>query len=94
VTTTPEKTTTADNSDAPAVAPAGYPLAGAPVVVGHPDFPELERGVLAYWAKDKTFQASIDARPAGDNGANEYVFYDGPPFANGLKGAEKRNDKK
>ena len=23
-------------------------------------------------------------RPAGENGANEYVFYDGPPFANGL----------
>jgi isoleucyl-tRNA synthetase len=67
------------------VAPgAGYPRAGASEVTGHPDFPELERGVLAYWAKDKTFQASIDARPAGENGANEYVFYDGPPFANGL----------
>ncbi len=23
-------------------------------------------------------------RPAGEDGANEYVFYDGPPFANGL----------
>ena len=40
--------------------------------------------MLAYWAKDKTFQASIDARPAGENGDNEFVFYDGPPFANGL----------
>ena len=26
----------------------------------------------------------VDARPAGENGANEFVFYDGPPFANGL----------
>ena len=87
MTTTPERTLTADNGDAPAGSPApstGYPRAGAEEVVGHPDFPELERGVLAYWAKDKTFQASIDARPAGANGSNEYVFYDGPPFANGL----------
>ncbi len=62
----------------------GYPRAGASEVTGHPDFPAVEKQVLAYWAKDKTFQASIDARPAGENGDNEYVFYDGPPFANGL----------
>src|SRR5207245_2930839 len=43
-----------------------------------------ERGVLDYWAKDDTFQASVDHRPAGENGDNEFVFYDGPPFANGL----------
>ena len=47
-------------------------------------FPQLEDDVLAYWAADGTFEASVDARPAGDNGANEFVFYDGPPFANGL----------
>ncbi|NEC93358.1 class I tRNA ligase family protein, partial [Streptomyces sp. SID12501] len=29
-------------------------------------------------------RASIDQRPAGEQGDNEYVFYDGPPFANGL----------
>ncbi|WP_461168893.1 isoleucine--tRNA ligase [Arthrobacter sp. Z1-15] len=49
-----------------------------------PRFPELEELVLKYWDEDGTFQASIDARPAGKNGANEFVFYDGPPFANGL----------
>jgi len=49
-----------------------------------PDLPRLERDVLAYWASDGTFQASIDQRPAGVNGANEFVFYDGPPFANGV----------
>ncbi|MBP3036009.1 isoleucine--tRNA ligase [Arthrobacter sp. zg-ZUI100] len=49
-----------------------------------PRFPELEERVLKYWDKDGTFQASIDARPAGKDGANEFVFYDGPPFANGL----------
>jgi isoleucyl-tRNA synthetase len=49
-----------------------------------PDLPALEKDVLAYWESDGTFQASIDARAAGEDGANEFVFYDGPPFANGL----------
>lgn len=49
-----------------------------------PDLPALEKDVLAYWEADGTFQASIDARDAGADGANEFVFYDGPPFANGL----------
>jgi isoleucyl-tRNA synthetase len=49
-----------------------------------PNFPEIELGVLAYWEQDGTFQASIDGRDAGEDGANEFVFYDGPPFANGL----------
>ncbi|MEC3977692.1 isoleucine--tRNA ligase [Amycolatopsis sp. H20-H5] len=53
-------------------------------VPSQPSFPELEKQVLAYWEADRTFQASIDAREAGHNGSNEYVFYDGPPFANGL----------
>ncbi len=47
-------------------------------------FPELEEAVLAYWADDATFQASVDQRDAGADGDNEFVFYDGPPFANGL----------
>ncbi|HSL73006.1 MAG TPA: isoleucine--tRNA ligase [Ilumatobacteraceae bacterium] len=55
-----------------------------PDVDPRPDFPRLEQDVLARWAKDDTFQASIDQRPAGEFGANEFVFYDGPPFANGL----------
>ncbi|WP_350271269.1 isoleucine--tRNA ligase [Brevibacterium sp. CBA3109] len=49
-----------------------------------PDFPAIEEAVLAYWQQDDTFQASIDQRDAGQNGDNEFVFYDGPPFANGL----------
>ncbi len=68
----------------PATQRTGYPRAGAAQVNGHPDFPDSEREVLAYWAKDKTFLASVENRPAGDDGDNEYVFYDGPPFANGL----------
>ena len=59
----------------------GVPASGVPA---SPRFPEIEQDVLAYWAADDTFRASIAARPAGTNGANEFVFYDGPPFANGL----------
>ncbi len=40
--------------------------------------------MLERWADDATFKASLEWRPAGENGSNEYVFYDGPPFANGL----------
>jgi len=46
--------------------------------------PELERRVLAFWRREGIFRESVEHRPAGERGANEYVFYDGPPFANGL----------
>jgi isoleucyl-tRNA synthetase len=49
-------------------------------VVPSPSFPRIETEVLAFWERDGTFQASIDNRA----GAPEWVFYDGPPFANGL----------
>ncbi|GEL19457.1 isoleucine--tRNA ligase [Pseudonocardia asaccharolytica] len=55
-----------------------------PSVPAHPSFPALEREVLDFWEADQTFVASVEARPAGENGSNEFVFYDGPPFANGL----------
>src|SRR5690606_40824343 len=52
-----------------------------PKVPPSPSLPELEQSVLDFWESDKTFQASIDQREAGAKGENEYVFYDGPPFA-------------
>jgi isoleucyl-tRNA synthetase len=55
-----------------------------PDVDPRPSFPRLEEDILERWAKDDTFQASIDQREAGEHGSNEFVFYDGPPFANGL----------
>ena len=65
-----------------------YPLHraadGEQQVPASPDLPAVERDVLAHWASDGTFAASVEARPAGERGANEFVFYDGPPFANGL----------
>ncbi len=45
-----------------------------------PDFPELERSVLDFWRDNNIFQKSMDAR----KGCEEFVFYDGPPFATGL----------
>ncbi|MEY3537733.1 MAG: hypothetical protein RL645_547 [Actinomycetota bacterium] len=47
-----------------------------------PSFPAVEQSILNFWAKDNTFQTSIDQRKNAD--APEFVFYDGPPFANGL----------
>lgn len=61
-----------------------YPLHRDGEIEASPSFPKIEEEVLAYWDKDGTFQASIDNRPAGPKGSNEFVFYDGPPFANGL----------
>ena len=43
-------------------------------------FPEMEQGVLAFWEAEKTFEKSLAQR----KGCEEYVFYDGPPFATGL----------
>ncbi|MGO4535465.1 isoleucine--tRNA ligase [Leifsonia sp. 2MCAF36] len=49
-------------------------------VTPSPVFPEIETDILKFWDQDGTFRASIDNR----DGAEEWVFYDGPPFANGL----------
>jgi isoleucyl-tRNA synthetase len=49
-------------------------------VAPSPRFPQIEEEVLAFWEKDDTFRASIAQR----DGSPEWVFYDGPPFANGL----------
>ncbi len=43
--------------------------------------PKIEEEILGFWEKDDTFQASVDIR---EKGSQEFVFYDGPPFANGL----------
>ena len=51
-------------------------------VTPSPFFPDVEKEVLAHWAEDGTFQESIEQRAKAD--ADEFVFYDGPPFANGL----------
>jgi isoleucyl-tRNA synthetase len=59
--------------------PAG-PLRHYPEVPASPRFPVIEEEILALWAGADTFRRSVEARPVD----NEFVFYDGPPFANGL----------
>ena len=44
------------------------------------DFPAMEEGTLAFWKEHEVFKKSIEQRPID----NEFVFYDGPPFATGL----------
>jgi isoleucyl-tRNA synthetase len=59
--------------------PAG-PLRHYPEVPASPRFPAIEEEILSLWAGADTFRRSVEARPEDD----EFVFYDGPPFANGL----------
>lgn len=53
-----------------------------PSVEQNPNFPDLEQKVAARWTSERTFERSIEQRK--QQGAQEFVFYDGPPFANGL----------
>ena len=55
-----------------------------PEVESQPSFPAIEQRVRERWEAEETFRRSVEERPTGERGANEYVFYDGPPFANGL----------
>ena len=55
-----------------------------PTVPAHPSFP---RSSTRSWTSGRPTAPSRPRStrgPAGDNGSNEFVFYDGPPFANGL----------
>jgi isoleucyl-tRNA synthetase len=63
-------------ASSPAASP--YPRVGE-----RADFPAIEEEILTSWDEQHTFEASVEARSAGENGDNEFVFYDGPPFANG-----------
>ncbi len=44
------------------------------------DFPSQEENVLKFWQDNDIFKKSISQR----EGAEDFVFYDGPPFATGL----------
>ena len=48
-------------------------------VKAKPDFVEVEKEILKFWEDNNTFEKSVHNR----DGAAEFVFYDGPPFANG-----------
>jgi len=50
-------------------------------VPSKPDFPSIEKEILEFWKRDGTFEESVRFREAE---GKDFVFYDGPPFANGL----------
>jgi isoleucyl-tRNA synthetase len=49
-------------------------------VDGGVSFPKLEEDILNFWQEQHIFERSVAQRAGGD----EFVFYDGPPFATGL----------
>ncbi|HLP23760.1 MAG TPA: isoleucine--tRNA ligase [Microbacteriaceae bacterium] len=57
-----------------------YPRDNADHVPASPNFPAIEHRILEQWKQGDTFRRSIAQR----EGAPEWVFNDGPPFANGL----------
>lgn len=46
------------------------------------NLPEIDREILEFWETSQIFQKSIDQRPKEQS----YVFYEGPPSANGMPG--------
>jgi isoleucyl-tRNA synthetase len=51
-------------------------------VESKPDFPKLEEKILEFWKKNKVFEKSFQNRQGGE----PFVFYEGPPTANGKPG--------
>ena len=46
------------------------------------NLPEIEKEILALWSDGNAFEKSVSLR----EGATPFVFYEGPPSANGMPG--------
>ncbi|MEM8507115.1 MAG: isoleucine--tRNA ligase [Bacteroidota bacterium] len=46
------------------------------------DLPEMAREILSFWKRENIFEKSVTTREGKEN----YVFYEGPPSANGMPG--------
>ncbi len=51
-----------------------------PGTTSSPNFSLLENAIIKFWQENKIFERSVEERSKD----NCFVFYDGPPFANGL----------
>ncbi|MFP3035468.1 MAG: isoleucine--tRNA ligase [Wolbachia sp.] len=51
-----------------------------PDTTSSPNFASLEKEIIKFWQESKIFERSVEERSKD----NCFVFYDGPPFANGL----------
>ena len=67
----------------PVSAPEKHPLIPRREVDPRQDLPELELEVLERWRERDVFAESLRAR----EGAEQWVFYEGPPTANGPPGS-------
>ncbi len=48
-------------------------------------YAKIEVEIMDFWQKNNIFNKSVETRESEIDGKNnEYIFYDGPPFANGL----------
>ena len=48
----------------------------------HLNLPEIDKTILKFWKAEEIFEKSVAQRPEN----NKFVFYEGPPSANGLPG--------
>ncbi|MBT8190526.1 MAG: class I tRNA ligase family protein, partial [Bacteroidia bacterium] len=46
------------------------------------NLPEIDKEILSFWESQNIFEKSVDQRSKD----NSYVFYEGPPSANGQPG--------
>jgi len=67
----------------PVTASRGHPLIPARAADPHQDLPALELAVLERWRERDVFAQSLRIR----EGAERWVFYEGPPTANGRPGS-------
>ncbi len=51
-------------------------------VKGEFNLPEVEKKILSFWRSNQTFERSLERR----KGKKKFVFYEGPPYANGKPG--------
>ncbi|WP_333023308.1 isoleucine--tRNA ligase [Wolbachia endosymbiont of Pentidionis agamae] len=51
-----------------------------PETTSSPNFSSIEKEIIKFWQENKIFKQSVEKRSKN----NSFVFYDGPPFANGL----------
>ncbi|GCD77237.1 isoleucine--tRNA ligase [Thermaurantimonas aggregans] len=49
---------------------------------GQLNLPEVHKEIIAYWKHIRAFERSVEER----EGSQEFVFYEGPPSANGMPG--------
>ena len=50
-------------------------------------FPKLEEEILAFWKKERIFERSVEKAPRpGLPNDGLFVFFEGPPTANGRPG--------